>query len=799
MKNSTAVLKLADLVMETSTKEVRKFLKAIGDSPTTSIEEEIGESGLKFVAVNRTPNNSGPIRASSSNVRALAERLKNGEDSMLELMLGNYLKGNSQPVSPVSAAELACGRPSRSQFESEEVFVEALDKWLGKSQGVALAMHNDGIDEKEVRSATIDIIDRGEGIPNSSMADTILSLNRDNKSNKHYLSGTFGQGGSASLAFCEYTLIASKSYLAPNQMSVTLIRKVTPRSGKISSYAYLANMDGSIPVVRANIRCPYEKIVPEIKGKAVPDVLSDWPHGTLVRHYSYDVSGRSNPQGGDQMTLFQSLNFVLPYPVLGLRFLDTRRRARKSREKHLTGYGSDVFDQRISGVMVRLLKKTVWEDKHKIKILHDDRFEVNTGFVDDNGRRIDVPVRFWVVECVKNNKLAPGHQVYFEKGKQIVFLKDGQNHGAMGLMHCPTPPSWKYLTPHFVCIIDLTGQPPGLVDSILASTRESVRESNTLRQLLDNVTDELANDARLAALEAEFKERYKPRGVIETDEDERKAMKELLSKLGLLKMGRTLGGETPPRNPSEPRFLPIIKTLPFPKVSFMVVKSPGEGFSLKSSMQVCVETDASDALDPAISIKIDGPAEVASTRPLSGGRKYWRIKPANYAKLEDKVAIHVSLRPKDKMPLFSQSVHGSIGSPLHKPGGFGTKPGAVMPETSFSFVSIREDQDLFDRVFSSKGVDFKKAAFDYEVDENKISIYCNSDFEPFVRARTKASKSSTHDAEKEYQRLIRLACIRDFSWNNKKPCSENEESDKNRLLGLSSAATCFVATAFGMI
>jgi hypothetical protein len=43
----------------------------------------------------------------------------------------------------------------------------------------------------------IEVRDRGVGLKPEEMPSTILSLNESNKIRKHYLAGTYGQGGSS--------------------------------------------------------------------------------------------------------------------------------------------------------------------------------------------------------------------------------------------------------------------------------------------------------------------------------------------------------------------------------------------------------------------------------------------------------------------------------------------------------------------------------------------------------------------------------------------------------------------------
>ena len=54
------------------------------------------------------------------------------------------------------------------------------------------------------------------------MKHTILSLNESNKIQKHYLAGTYGQGGSSTLAFSKIALVASRAY-SGDRIGFTLV------------------------------------------------------------------------------------------------------------------------------------------------------------------------------------------------------------------------------------------------------------------------------------------------------------------------------------------------------------------------------------------------------------------------------------------------------------------------------------------------------------------------------------------------------------------------------------------------
>jgi hypothetical protein len=129
-------------------------------------------------------------------------------------------------------------------------------------------------------------------------APTILSLGASNKIQKHYLAGTYGQGGSSTLNFCKYSLIVSRSF-GTDFIGFTIARyqDLPPDLFKVGNYVYM-HIDNQIPRVLAS--------------------SSDLPHGTIVIHYGYDLSKYAGPVG--PRSLYGAMNRVLFDPTMPVWF-----------------------------------------------------------------------------------------------------------------------------------------------------------------------------------------------------------------------------------------------------------------------------------------------------------------------------------------------------------------------------------------------------------------------------------------------------------------------------------------------
>ena len=120
--------------------------------------------------------------------------------------------------------------------------------------------------------------DYGIGLTNREMPGTILSLNESNKFRKPYLIGQYGQGGSTTCVFSDYTVIITRKAVADNDHVAFTIVRFNPlgedAEAKDGKYEYL---------VQGN---PAPNNIPLYVS---PNEV-DFPYGTLVIHIKYQTS-----------------------------------------------------------------------------------------------------------------------------------------------------------------------------------------------------------------------------------------------------------------------------------------------------------------------------------------------------------------------------------------------------------------------------------------------------------------------------------------------------------------------------
>jgi hypothetical protein len=235
-------------------------------------------------------NNSGTIQAASDPARAFIERITNGVDAVIER---KHIEHKGKPLcdSPKEATQAWFGVPPAGLHKLSE----AQRRSLAQSSVIVTLHEGNGRGKR-----TLDVSDTGLGLTSDQMPATILSLNESNKLDKFYLAGAFGQGGSASFASSDYTLIASRSILSPETVSFTIVRYDPPEGAKLGSYVYLVS-NGVV-----------------LETNDIPAAFTD--AATHIRHFGYDLDDYAASIGPN--SLYGRFQTILFEPVLPFWFVN---------------------------------------------------------------------------------------------------------------------------------------------------------------------------------------------------------------------------------------------------------------------------------------------------------------------------------------------------------------------------------------------------------------------------------------------------------------------------------------------
>lgn len=244
----------------------------------------------KFVANN--PSNASIINMLRRGEKGLVERITNGIDAVIEK----------------KASAVGTGKSSESvlkkAFPEYYERCQKIRKGLANSNNVCDAGNQVMVavsDGSRSSRPTYDVVDKGTGIKGEDFPSTILSINKGNKlsSDKQYLIGAFGQGGSTSLSFANATIIISK---INGIYYYTIVKQVDLQDYKNVAYVYLT-IDNKIPV------CEVDKITYEEEWL---QQFINTESGTLVRMVEMNISPEvSNLDSSKPHGLYDLINTEL--------------------------------------------------------------------------------------------------------------------------------------------------------------------------------------------------------------------------------------------------------------------------------------------------------------------------------------------------------------------------------------------------------------------------------------------------------------------------------------------------------
>ena len=332
---------------------------------------------------------------------ALVEKLVNSVDAVL---MGECLAAGIQPDSPVAppsiqdAVALFFGEGPNSSIQGN------LTDWpQTKRRQVSNRISLAATGTRNNPSFTV--TDSGEGQSPEEMPGTLLSLDKQNKVNIHFVQGKFNMGGTGALRFCgrrNLQLVVSRrdprlaqphsSDSSFEQWGFTVVRRDNPtESKKTSTYTYLAPLEGHGVLRFGSASLP---LFPEGHTPYARD--TSW--GTAVKLYEYGIKGKSHILLRDGLQ--QRLDLLLSRLALPVRLHECRDYS-----------GSEAsFDTTLTGLSVRL---------------NDDRASnLEVGFpisasMAIGGERL-------TAEIFAFNR---GRAQTYKKNEGIVFAVNGQTHG----------------------------------------------------------------------------------------------------------------------------------------------------------------------------------------------------------------------------------------------------------------------------------------------------------------------------------------------------------------------------------
>jgi len=307
---------LQELLAIDSPVKVRDFLQKLPIAPAdneyydpTDPKRKWIDGKMHWVPVGMQRGNAGRIQLASTGENALAERVVNAMESIIELMRQRELReipGASTPQSPREAVERYFAIPPLDQI------LERSPEWTrARSIGKQIRLTVTRYRGQAKGRFTVRVEDEGIGQPPNQIHNTLLSLSNSSKGDKPYLIGVFGQGGSSAFHGTQdhSWLISRRAPDVPGGdeggAGWSLIKHVFPKDRRDAYYAYLAvDAEGAVPHFSA----------------AVADA-AQLKHGSIFTHIDYDLQRTGSSVARNLYPAMNHLLFnpVFPYELRNLR------------------------------------------------------------------------------------------------------------------------------------------------------------------------------------------------------------------------------------------------------------------------------------------------------------------------------------------------------------------------------------------------------------------------------------------------------------------------------------------------
>ena len=529
--------------------DLKRILKLLLNARTRNavqvVLDQLSPNETKWRLVGDRENNFATIHLTSNPDVSLVERITNSIDAKFEKLV-EVNPSLKEIRSPREFSQRVIGFQGGTLADS----IKRRKKTGADDSGVELEIW----DGDEETTPTIDIHDEGVGLRRQEISETILSLNQSNKIKKWYLMGRFGQGGSTTLQFCEYTIIITRRH-DQNEISFTIVRYQPPlEDEKDGKYVYLVSRADSMPLSIAD-----------------SEHGVGFGHSTLVRHVNYRIGKQPT-----LLNLYGKLEYLLFDPVIPFRLVN-----RKS------GAYQDNF-RRIYGSRDRLNRSDLVEKKDEI-IIPPGTLDYGT-----------IVLRYWLFKKdIKTDQKA----TFIDPDKPIVVTYYGQSHSTLPrriLNDCSLP----YLQNSLVIQIDCD-----FVNSLgrqvfFPSTRETIttQGEGIIRKL---IVDTISNLAELKELNQRREETYESQEFNKDREDMRTKLAEMINRIlpghTMVKGGSKGEGDKKPGAASGTRMtepddvvppLEYVATKDFPTFIKIKNKSDPLVFRKNKLTRVDISTDA---------------------------------------------------------------------------------------------------------------------------------------------------------------------------------------------------------------
>ena len=478
------------------------LLHADTEEQVTNILDQHGywDDPNAWLTFGNRPDNFSTIGNQSSNSDvALVEKLVNSVDAVLmgECASAGILPNSTDAPGSISEAVAQFFYGDRSKADT----LGHVSNWSQQRRRVMsnrITLAATGARQ----NPSFTIVDNGEGQTPQSMPNTILSLDKQNKVDVHFVQGKFNMGGTGALRFCgRHNLQLVISRRNPNilpidrsdksfgQWGFTVVRREDPTDSKrVSTYTYLApEPDGILRFDSGAL-----PLFPEANKPYTRE--TSW--GTAIKLYEYKITGRSHILRRDG--LLQRLDLLLPRIALPVRLHECR------------DYGGDSrsFDTTLNGLGVRL---------------SDDRSDnLEQGFPTSGACSIRGEQMTAEVYAFKRGKADT-----YKGSEGIIFTVNGQTHGSLDRRFFGRRSvGMNRLEDSILVIVDCSRISGRNREDLFMNSRDRMEQGEFLSAIEHEIESTIKNDQLLRALREQRR-----REDITSKLEDSKPFKEVLEKI----------------------------------------------------------------------------------------------------------------------------------------------------------------------------------------------------------------------------------------------------------------------------
>lgn len=418
---------------------------------------------IEIAPVGNNPNNAGVLDLASDPGLASVERITNSIDAILEFYAETT---HEKPLNPRLAAETWLKIPKGGISNLGDKDRRRI------AQGISVVIDDSGIS----KFPSLIITDKGIGVTSKNFPLTLLSLNQSNKANKGYTMGTFGQGGSSTFRFAEYSLLISrrqKSVLGgeKDHVSFTIVKKHFDENlMKTHNYSYFKpkNFEGVFSLD--------------------PSEIAEMDFGTKITHVAYKLTGYNTVYTMGIWKLYNATVFdpIIPFLVGG----------------EGAYRGSDTTGTRvITGNATRLNNPE--SARGEIQQVHFDEHIVQISQKYGNIR-----IKYWVVAWPEDShKKGKPAESYVSADSAISITLYGQRQDKESRQWIDNKIKLPFLKNNLVIQIETDDLTPLAKSELFSSTRERATISEIRNEIYEVLANILLSDKELSRLNNVEKEK----------------------------------------------------------------------------------------------------------------------------------------------------------------------------------------------------------------------------------------------------------------------------------------------------